>query len=108
MTAKQLLEKMPDLLDDTAVADVDAVIQYLISEPVYQVLKGGTLEVHDGTAAEPDLVVTIGDDDLVKLFRGELNALNAFMTGMVRVQGDMMLAQKLVGLVDHEKLQALP
>lgn len=107
MNAKQLLHRMPDLLDRDAASDTEAVIQYAISEPIFQVLRAGTLEVHEGEAVDPDLVIEIGDDDLVKLFRGELNAMSAFMMGQIRVRGDMMLAQKLVGFVDREKMQTL-
>lgn len=107
MNAKQLLNRMPELLDAEAAAGTEAVIQYSISEPVYQVLTAGTLEVFEGEAAEPDLVIEISDDDLVKLFRGELNAMSAFMMGQIKLRGDMFLAQKLVGFLDRDKLQAL-
>ena len=104
MTAKDLLRRMPELLDKDAAGDTDAVIQYDISEPMYQVLKGGELSVHEGQADSPDLIISMADDDLVKLFRGELSGMSAFMSGKVRLQGDMMLAQRLVGFVDRDRL----
>lgn len=107
MTAKELLHRMPDVLDRDAAEGTDATIQYAISEPTYQVLRGGELTVHDGTAPAPDLTVEIGDEDLVRLFRGELNPMAAFMTGKIKVRGDMVLAQKLVGFVDRRKLEAI-
>ena len=107
MTAKQLLHRMPEALDHEAAAGTDATIQYDISEPTYQVLEGGELTVHDGTAPDPDLTIAIGDEDLVRLFRGELNPMAAFMTGRIKVRGDMVLAQKLVGFVDRRKLESL-
>jgi putative sterol carrier protein len=107
MTAKQLLRMMPDALDLQAAAGIDAVIQYEISEPTYQVLEGGRLTVHEGRAEDPDLTVAVSDENLVRLFRGELNPMTAFMTGKLKVRGDMGLAQNLVGLVDREKLLQL-
>lgn len=104
LTAKAFLERMPDLLDLEAAGDTRAVIQYDISEPVYQVLADGQLTSHEGLAEAPDLIITMADDDLVRLFTGELNGMTAFMTGKVKLQGDMMLAQRLVGFVDREKL----
>jgi putative sterol carrier protein len=104
MTAKELLRMMPGALDPRAAAGTDAVIQYDISDPTYQVLKDGRLTVHDGRAEAPDLAVSISDENLVRLFRGELNPVTAFMTGKLKVQGDMGLAQNLVGFVDREKL----
>lgn len=102
-----MLHRMPDVLDAEAASGTDATIQYDISEPVYQVLKAGELTVHDGRVDEPDLTIEISDDDLVKLFSGELNAAVAFMSGQVKLRGDMMLAQKLAGFVDQSKVQSL-
>lgn len=107
MTAKELLQQMPAALDPQAASGMDATIQYEISDPTYQVLKDGQLTVHDGRAEDPDLTVSISDENLVKLFRGELNGMMAFMSGQLKVSGDLELAQKLVGLVDREKVEQL-
>lgn len=107
MTAKELLHQMPAVLDPRAAAGTEAVIQYEISDPTYQVLKSGQLTVHEGRAEKPDLTVVISDENLLSLFRGELNAMSAFMTGKIKVKGDVGLAQRLVGFVDREKLVQL-
>jgi putative sterol carrier protein len=107
MTAKQLLLKMPDALDASAAAETTAVVQYEISEPVHHVLDEGELEAREGRADEPDLTVTIEDGDLVALFGGELDPMAAYMTGRLRVEGDMTLAQRLVGLFDRDALTSL-
>lgn len=107
MTAYEMLHQMPRAFDAGAAGDTEATIQYQISQPVYHVVSRGELEVHDGEAPDPDLTVKISDDDLVKLFRGELNPMTAFMTGKIRVSGDMTLAQQLVAFVDRERLEAL-
>ncbi len=105
MTARELLHRVPDAFEG-AEGD-DAVIQYAISEPVFHVLKDGRLAAHDGVADAPDVTIRVSDADLVKLMRGELNAMSAFMTGKLKVKGDMMLAQKLVSRVDRERLKSL-
>lgn len=104
MTAQELLHRMPEALDPQAAAGTEATIQYEISEPTYQVLRDGELTVHEGRAENPDLTVTISDENLVKLFRGELNAMAAFMSGKLKVKGDMGLAQRLVGFVQRDKV----
>jgi putative sterol carrier protein len=104
MTAKEVLYKMPHAFDPKAADGVEAVVQYDISEPVYHVIKDGTMEVFEGRAEQPNVTVKIADDDLIKLMRGELNGMSAFMTGRLKVKGDMMLAQRLVGFVDRDKL----
>ena len=39
--------------------------------------------------------ITIGEDDFEKLVGGELNPMTAFMTGKLKVKGDMGAAMKL-------------
>ena len=107
MTAHEMLHKMPKAFDAQAAGDTEAVIQYQISQPVYHVVRNGELEVHDGQAEDPDLVVKISDDNLVKLFKGKLNPMTAFMTGKIKVSGDMTLAQRLVAFVDRRRLAEL-
>ncbi len=104
MTAKELLEKMPHALNHEAAQGVKAVIQFDLAEPMYQVLEDGHLHVHEGTADNPDLVVKMSDENFVKLFKGELNSALAFMTGKIKLQGDMNLAQQLVAFIDQDKL----
>ncbi|CAN5895532.1 SCP2 sterol-binding domain-containing protein [soil metagenome] len=107
LTAKTLLQRMPEVFNTEAAGDTRATIQYDLAEPMYQVLDNGTLQVHEGRADNPDLTITMSDDDLLELFRGNLNGMTAFMTGRVKIEGDMMLAQRLVGFVDQEKMSAL-
>ena len=95
---------MPEVLDREAAADIDATIQYEVSEPIHHVLHDGDLTMHEGRTEAPDLVVKIEDEDLIDLFHGRLNPMTAFMTGRVKVEGDMALAQRLVSLVDRDKL----
>jgi putative sterol carrier protein len=107
MDAKELLYRMPAAVDAAAAGDTRAIIQYEISEPVYHVLDAGTVRTVEGRADSPDLTVTISDEDLLALFNGELNPMMAFMTGRIRVGGDMQLAQRLVKFFDQDKLASL-
>lgn len=107
MTARELLHRLPDVLDSAAAGDASAVIEYRLAEPLHQVLADGTLRTIEGPAAAPDVTVAMRDDDLVALFRGDLSPMVAFMTGRLRVTGDVGLAQRLVTLFDQEALRSL-
>lgn len=107
MTAKDLIQKMPDYLLEDAVGDTEAVVQYNLDEPLYQELRNGELHVFEGVTDNPDLIVTMNDEDFIALFQGKLNGMAAFMAGKVKVEGDMMLAQRLVGFVDQDKMNEL-
>ncbi len=107
MKASDLIKRLPEVVNTEGTQNVSAIIQYDISEPMYQVVEKGEMTVHEGEAAEPTLTITMADDDLVRLFKGELNPMMAFMQGKIKLKGDMMLAQKLVGFVDQNKVAKL-
>lgn len=52
-------------------------------------------EVKEGAIDDPNLTVTMKADDFVKLVEGSLNAQMAFMSGKLKIKGDMPLALKL-------------
>ena len=49
----------------------------------------------DNTNRDTDCTIELGMDTLGDLLSGELNAMNAFMTGKIQVSGDMGVALKL-------------
>ncbi|KAI8986449.1 SCP2 sterol-binding domain-containing protein [Pilobolus umbonatus] len=46
-------------------------------------------------AAKADAIISIGDADFVALSSGQLNGQKAFMSGKLKIKGQMMLATKL-------------
>lgn len=62
----------------------------------------GTATVSKGDVAQPDVVVRMKDHDFVALNTGRLNGGVAFMTGKLKVKGDMSKAMKLGGLLSSD------
>jgi len=104
MSATPLLNKLPAAFDADAAAGTDCTIQFVTSEPHYAAIKSGTCTVTAGTSPSPDVTITMEDDDLVALLKGELNGMTAFMTGKLQVDGDLMLAQRMSSFFDGSKL----
>ncbi|WAQ99916.1 DHB4-like protein [Mya arenaria] len=70
-------------------------------------MKTGEGSVYEGTpkSGKADCTVVISDDDLVDLVTGKLNGQQAFMSGKMKLRGNIMLAQKLGELFkDQAKL----
>lgn len=104
MSAVEFVKKLPEAFDASAAADTNCVIQFNISSPVHVVIKDGACEAHEGPADNADLGITMEDDDLIALLKGELNGMNAFMSGKLQIEGDMMLAQRMGSFFDASKL----
>jgi putative sterol carrier protein len=51
--------------------------------------------VKEGAIEDPNLTVTMKAEDFVKLVEGSLNPQMAFMSGKLKIKGDMPLALKL-------------
>jgi putative sterol carrier protein len=62
------------------------------------VIKDNKCTVTQGTAPAAKLTVTADSADFIKIFTGQLDGMQAFMQGKLKLAGDMSLAMKLMGL----------
>ena len=102
--ASELLKKLPSAFQPDAAGDTDCTVQFNISTPMHVVIKNGTCATREGASGSPDVSITMEDEDLVSLMKGELNGMTAFMTGKLQLEGDLMLAQRMFGFFDSNKL----
>jgi hypothetical protein len=101
-SVKDVFERhMPEKLrgKPDVVAKINAVYQFVIGGPnggqwsVDCTQPGGLITA--GTAASPRCTVHCTDDDFLNIVNGKLNPQMAFMSGKLKIQGDMALAMKL-------------
>lgn len=91
----------PDLR--AKLAGKDRVIQLALTDGhgYYFHIKDGKLaEIQHGNHAKPDATVSVSKHDLLAVFNGELKAMQAYLTGRVRVRAslsDMLFARSLIG-----------
>ena len=97
-SVKGFFEGLPGKLNakPSALAGVDCVYQFRVGDAAYNVtLKDGKAAVAEGAAASPNCTVTMAEGDFLDLVAGKLNGQMAFLTGKLKVAGDMGLALKL-------------
>ncbi len=59
------------------------------------VIADGALTVSSGTADNPNITITISAGDWLDMLNGKLDGQMAFMSGKLKIKGDMSLAMKL-------------
>ena len=62
------------------------------------VIKNSQCTLAQGTAPAPKLTVTADSGDFIKIFTGQLDGMQAYMQGKLKLAGDMSLAMKLMNL----------
>jgi putative sterol carrier protein len=60
-------------------------------------IDGGAIDVGQGDVDSPDATITQDYDTAVALAKNELNPVTAFMTGKIRISGNMALLLQLQG-----------
>jgi putative sterol carrier protein len=97
LTVKAIFDKLPDAFRADKAAGVELIFQFAISGPEggswHASIHDGVCEVSEGTHESPTSTIKMADVDFVKLITGELNAMTAFTSGKLMVEGDLMKSQ---------------
>lgn len=97
LTVKAVFGRMPGAFQKDRASGVDVVFQYHIVGPAggewYVTIKGGTCEVKTGEHAQPTTTIMMSDEDFLNLINGKLNAMQAYTSGKLKIQGDIMKSQ---------------
>ena len=67
-----------------------------------------SIEVQTGTHASPNITITMKVSDYLDMVNGKLNGQMAFMTGKLKIAGDMGLALKLQNLFSPPEADSPP
>lgn len=92
-------EQVPSKVNSDKVAGMNATYQFIINgegggEWAVTVADGGAT-VTAGKVDSPSITLTMDAANFIALITGKLNGQTAFLTGKLKIQGDMTLAMKL-------------
>ena len=97
----EIFGKIAGRFDASKMATLNATVQFDLGagNQHHLIIGGGTMKHAQGTAEKADATLTMAPDDFISLTKGQLNPMNAFMSGKIKVAGDMGLVMKLQSLL---------
>jgi putative sterol carrier protein len=102
MSVKEVFDRVPQAFNPDAAKGLDAIFQFDITGEdggIWHVaVKDGTCQVQQGKAASPTVTLTMASDTWLGMVNKQINGIQAFMTGKLKLNGDMLLAQRIPDL----------
>ena len=95
--AREFFEGLESRVDESRIAgmnnsylfDIEGAGQWKV------VVDDGKVKVTEGSSGDVDCTITSSEENFERIVAGELNPTSAYMTGKLKVKGDMGAAMKL-------------
>lgn len=102
MTVAESFEQMAGIFNPAAAAGMTKTLQWNITGEeagiwAFKIVNGAG-ELIPGGVDKADITFTVSDKDWLSIAEGKLDAMNAFMTGKLKISGDMMLGMRVPNL----------
>lgn len=91
---------------------INAIVLYILTDGKKEIakitldMKNTPPSVYEGdvkNGEKPSTTLTVADEDFFQIALGQLNATKAFMSGKLKIKGNIMLLQKLQGILEKNK-----
>lgn len=96
-TVSEVFDAMPGAFVTDAATGVDVVFQYAISGDNggdwFSIVKDGNCRVEAGSHEKPSCTLKMGETDFLDLMNGKLPAMQAYTSGKLKIEGDLMKSQ---------------
>lgn len=100
------IDTMKGRFNAGAASGLDAVYQVNLSGSeagnYYLKIANGGLETGEGTHDSPNITINMASNDFVDMTNGKLNPTMAYMSGKLKVSGDMGLAMKMQSIFPNK------
>ena len=98
-SVQQVFDQMPTRLLPEQADGLDVVIQMCLTGngggKWYIIIKDSLLTVNLGSHDTPNMTMTMASSDWLDTANGDSNSTGLFMSGKIRITGDMQLAMKM-------------
>lgn len=99
ITVPEMMSRMPRAFRPESAEGVSTVLQYHLTGDEggdwIVTIDNGQCTVVEGVAENPNMTLTANAQDYKDVILGRSNAMQAFMTGKLKLAGDLTLAMKL-------------
>jgi len=96
-SVQAVFDTLPSAFQPEAAAGVDVVFQFTISGPDggdwYAAIRDGECTVQPGIHEKPTTTLKMSGDDFLKYVSGQLPAMQAYSSGKLKIEGDLMKSQ---------------
>jgi putative sterol carrier protein len=101
-TASEVILEMPDHFDAAKAGDMDVAVQFALSGNGggnwYVRIADGKCDVREGILENPQATINMDAEDYVKMTAGELNAMVGFISGRIKVAGNLSTVMRMQSL----------
>jgi putative sterol carrier protein len=101
-SCKQVFEQMPSRFKKDAAQGLNAVYQFDLSGEGggkwHVAINDDKCEIQEGAHSSPNTTISMAAQDYLEMVSGKLNPQMAFMSGKLRISGDMGLALRFQSL----------
>jgi putative sterol carrier protein len=101
-SVNEVFDKISERFNPTAAKGLDAVCQFNITGEQggkwYVIVKGGACQVLQGEAEKPSVTLTMPSETWLGMVNKQVSGMQAFMSGKLKVNGDLILAQRIPDL----------
>ena len=98
---------MASLADREAARGISESYQYLIGDSAFHfTVDDGAVELHDGRASQPAVVLTTDEQTFADIACGKITASSAAAAGALTIEGDRQAAKRLGRIFAREQLIA--
>ena len=104
ISVQAVFDQMTEFFQADAAAGVDVVFQFNISGPSggdwHVTIKDGTCTVETGVHSKPTTTLKMLDENFLKLIGGQLPAMQAYTSGRLKIEGDLIKSQLIEKLFE--------